>query len=45
MTTKRKDALGAPDGNILWIIVIGMAVVICMSWCFGQDVIRLMIAS
>jgi hypothetical protein len=44
MATKRKDSLSGPDGNTLWIIVIGMAVIICLSWCFGQELIRVLIS-
>jgi hypothetical protein len=44
MTPRRKDALTSDGTNIWPIAVIGMAVVICLSWCFGQDLIGLMIS-
>ncbi len=45
MATRRKDALNPDNNHILLIVVIGMAVTTCLSWCFGQDLIRLMISS
>ena len=44
MATKRKNVPSSDGTNIWMIAAIGMSVTICLSWCFGHDLVGLLIA-